>query len=219
VFIPVGDDNPRERVPFVTWGLIALNAILFVLWCWPQDNLVQAIEVHALFPVEADWSSPGWWKDIFTSMFMHANLLHILGNMIFLGIFGDNVEDKLGHIPYLLFYLVCGIAAAVLHVYTTGDPEIPTLGASGAVSGVLGAYIVFFPGHPVRMLVFPFGIMSTPAFVWIGIWFAEQVVFARMAKTGVAWYAHIGGFIAGLLWAIPWRVLKRRSFARRVRND
>jgi membrane associated rhomboid family serine protease len=152
-------------------------------------------------------------------MFMHANIVHILGNMIFLWIFGDNVEDKLGHVVYAFFYLISGAAAATLHVYTTGDPSIPILGASGAVSGVLGAYVVFFPVHKVHMLVFPFGVLKTPAFMWIGVWFVEQIVFARMNMTGVAWYAHIGGFIAGVGWALPWRVFYHRRFGRRPGHD
>ena len=216
MFIPVGDENPLERTPFVTLTLIGANILLFFLWCWPEENLVQAIEVHALLPSQADWLSVDWWKDVFTSMFMHANFLHLAGNMIFLWIFGDNVEDKLGPVLYLFFYFICGIAAALLHVQTAADPAIPTLGASGAVSGALGAYVVFFPVHHVRMFVFPFGFMRTPAFVWIGVWFLEQVMFARMANTGVAWYAHIGGFAAGVAIAIPARVVLRRRFRRRI---
>ncbi|HEU4339328.1 MAG TPA: rhomboid family intramembrane serine protease [Planctomycetota bacterium] len=219
MFLPIGDDNPRERVPVVTLGLIGLNLVLFYLWCLEEPVLVENISVHALFPNQVDWTNAEWWKDIFSSMFMHANLLHILGNMLFLWIFGDNVEDKLGHFMYLVFYLVCGVSAAVLHVYTTANPDIPTLGASGAVSGVLGAYVLFFPVHNVKMLVFPFGVMPTPAYLWIGVWFVEQLLFARMERTGVAWYAHIGGFIAGVGMALPARVLLRKRFARRARNE
>jgi membrane associated rhomboid family serine protease len=138
--------------------------------------------------------------------------------MIFLGIFGDNVEDKLGHGLFLVFYLFCGVTAAILQTYTTAHPETHMLGASGAVSGALGAYVVFFPVHRVHMLVFPFGVLKTPAFMWIGVWFIEQVAFARMDMTGVAWYAHIGGFIAGVGWAIPWRILFYRKFTRGDRD-
>jgi len=218
MFIPIADDNPRERAPFVTIGLIAINILLFFLWCFPEENLVRAVEVSALIPNQADWSSTAWWSDVFTSMFMHANLIHLAGNMIFLWIFGDNVEDKLGPPLFLVFYAVCGVAAAVLHVYTTADPSIPILGASGAVSGVLGAYVIFFPVHRVHMLVFPFGVMKTPAFMWIGIWFVEQILFARMEKTGVAWYAHIGGFIAGVAMALPARVAFRHRFKAPARD-
>ncbi len=218
MFIPVGDENPREKVPFVTIGLIGLNIVLFFLWCFPEPNLVRTIEVHALYPHEVDWTDGGWWKDIFTSMFMHANFIHILGNMIFLWIFGDNVEDKLGHVPFAVFYLACGVAAAVLHVYTTPEGDVPILGASGAVSGVLGAYVIFFPVHRVHMLVFPFGVLKTPAFMWIGVWFIEQLAFASMEMRGVAWYAHIGGFIAGVGWALPFRILYPGSFSRRPRD-
>jgi membrane associated rhomboid family serine protease len=117
---------------------------------------------------------------------------------------------------YAFFYFICGVAAAVLHVYTTSDPTIPTLGASGAVSGVLGAYVVFFPVHKVRMLVFPFGTMPTPAFIWIGVWFLEQILFAQMDNAGVAWYAHIGGFAAGVAMALPARVVFHKRFQRRI---
>jgi membrane associated rhomboid family serine protease len=216
VFIPVGDDNPRERAPLVTIALIGLNIALFLLWCFPAPSLDRSVPVHALWPSELDWASAGWWQDIFTSMFMHANFIHLLGNMIFLWIFGDNVEDKLGKVLFLIFYLVCGVAAAVLHVYTTKNPEIPILGASGAVSGVLGAYVVFFPVHRVHMFVFPFGVMKTPAFMWIGIWFVEQILFAKMDRTGVAWYAHIGGFVAGVGMALPARVAFHRRFRART---
>jgi membrane associated rhomboid family serine protease len=219
VFIPIGDETPRARIPFVTLGLIGLNAVLFLLWCFPEPVLEQAVRVHALVPQELDWGSAEWWQDIFTSMFMHANFIHLAGNMVFLWIFGDNVEDKLGKMLFLFFYLICGVAAAVLHVYTTSDASIPILGASGAVSGVLGAYVIFFPVHRVHMLVFPFGVMKTPAFMWIGIWFVEQIMFARMDRTGVAWYAHIGGFIAGVGMALPARVIFHRRFRRRLENN
>ena len=218
MFLPIGDDNPRERFPVVTLGLIGLNFVLFYLWCWPAPT-DEMVLVRALIPAQVDWTNFDWWQDIFTSMFMHANLIHLLGNMLFLWIFGDNVEDKLGHFMFLVFYLVCGVAAAVLHVYTTPDASIPTLGASGAVSGVLGAYVLFFPVHNVKMLVFPFGVMPTPAYMWIGVWFVEQLLFAKMARTGVAWYAHIGGFLAGAAMALPARIILRKQFARRARND
>ena len=219
MFIPIGDENPRERAPVVTFLLIGLNVVLFFLWCFPGEQLERSIPVHALKPELVDWTGALWWKSLFTSMFMHANLLHLAGNMIFLWIFGDNVEDKLGHVLFLVFYLVCGLGADVLHVYTTPDPEVWTLGASGAVSGVLGAYVVFFPVHRVHVFIFPFGTTRTPAFIWIGIWFVEQIVFASMNMTGVAWYAHVGGFIAGVGWAIPWRVMYHKSFRGRPRDD
>src|SRR5262245_2973419 len=102
MFIPVGDDNPRERVPFVTFGLIVLNVVLFFLWCFPEEKLVQSIEVRALVPSAVNWGSIEWWKDVFTSMFMHANLIHIAGNMIFRWILGYNIEDKIGHVLFLV---------------------------------------------------------------------------------------------------------------------
>jgi membrane associated rhomboid family serine protease len=212
VFIPVGDDNPREKVPVVTIALILLNGLIFFLWCGSEEALLQSVPVHALYPAQVDWLSPEWWKDVFTSMFMHANWIHLLGNMIFLWIFGDNIEDKIGPVLFSAFYLVCGVAAVLLHVYTTDNPDIPILGASGAVSGVLGAYVLFFPIRNVHVFVFPLGFMKTPAVVWIGWWFVQQFYFARMQNTGVAWYAHIGGFAAGALIALPLRVAFNKRF-------
>ncbi|MBI4565836.1 MAG: rhomboid family intramembrane serine protease [Planctomycetes bacterium] len=210
MFIPIGDENPRERTPYVTYALVALNILLFLLWCFPERTLVRHLPEHALWPMNEDWSDPGWWKSVLTSMFMHANILHILGNMIFLWIFGDNVEDKLGHLPFLAFYLLSGIAGSALHVVTTERPDIPTLGASGAVSGVLGAYVVFFPRHKVRMLVwlwFFIDIYRIPAFWWIGFWVFEQLLLTWANTIGIATTAHIGGFVVGLAWSLPWKYL------------
>jgi hypothetical protein len=152
-------------------------------------------------------------------MFLHAGIMHLVGNMLFLWIFGDNVEDKLGHIPYLIFYLVCGLAADFLHIATTGDGTIPTLGASGAISGVVGAYVVFFPRHRVKLFLWIFlyaEVFLVPAFWWIGFWFAEQLLFAFLMQGkpgGVAYWAHIGGFLAGVLPAALWKyVLFPRAF-------
>jgi membrane associated rhomboid family serine protease len=210
VFIPIGDENPRESFPGITVGLIGLNIVLFFLWCFPEPQLERMVEVRALLPSEEDWDSIEWWKDIFTSMFMHANLLHLAGNMLFLWIFGDNVEDRLGPFPFLLFYLSSGVVATAVHVAMTplAGLDIPIIGASGAVSGVLGAYVIFFPLHRVRLLFWIF-IYRTPAFFWIVFWLLQQMLFAHMGVEGVAWYAHLGGFAAGAAWALPWRILNR----------
>lgn len=139
------------------------------------------------------------WPTLFTCLFLHANLLHLAGNMLFLWIFGDNVEDKLGHVAYAAFYLVCGLGADFLHIVTAPDSMIPTLGASGAISGVVGAYAVFFPRHRVKMLFvwFVIQVIRVPAVGWIGFWFLQQVFFSMRGLGGVAYMAHIGGFVAG----------------------
>ena len=220
MFVPIGDENPRDKFPIVTLGLIGLNAYLFFHWCHPVENLVQNIS-HTLVPAQADWTNPAWWSDVFTSMFMHGGLFHLFFNMIFLWIFGDNVEDKLGKFRFLLFYLASGVAAVVLHVAMSPGSDIPSLGASGAVAGVLGAYIVFFPRHKVRLLfwfILPIAIFRIPAFFWLGFWFIEQLLMADMGVPGVAWYAHIGGFVAGFAVAIPWKISKYREFSNPPRD-
>ena len=214
MFVPVGDDNPRERFPLVTIGLISLNIFLFFLLCFPAPQLERMVEVRALLPLEKDWVSIEWWKDIFSSMFMHAGFIHLAGNMLFLWIFGDNVEDRLGRLPFLLFYLSCGVAATATHVAMVPQDDLGTyiLGASGAVSGVMGAYTIFFPAHPVRVwlwIFIPLAEYRIPAFFWIAFWLAQQILFARLGLPGVAWYAHLGGFAAGAAWALPWRILNR----------
>jgi len=147
---------------------------------------------------------------IFTSMFVHAGPAHIIGNMFFLWVFGDNVEDRMGHVRYLLFYLICGIAAAAAQTYMSIDTVIPSVGASGAIAGILGAYLVLYPTARVQVVILPLFFIPffVPAALLIGFWFVMQLFagFAEMAQatagSGVAWWAHIGGFVAGatLIW-------------------
>jgi membrane associated rhomboid family serine protease len=153
----------------------------------------------------------------FTSMFLHADLIHLGGNMLFLYVFGDNVEDTFGHFRYLLFYLLSGIAASLLHIFTvlnTGDPSIPTIGASGAIAGVLGAYFVLYPRSRILTLVFFFWItiVAIPAVVFLGVWFAYQFLYGTIAGAGggVAYWAHIGGFITGIVFGVAWRGRRRK---------
>lgn len=201
MFIPIGDENPRETTPYVNYSLLAINIAAFVLSFLANPQMPFPVDL-TLIPAKVDLLQPASWFTIFTSMFLHASILHIAGNMLFLWIFGDNVEDKLGHIGYLFFYLLCGVGADVLHIATTNDPTIPTLGASGAISGVIGAYVLFFPRHKVKMLIWIFifiQVLRIPAWVWIGIWFLQQALMAGFDKAGgVAYFAHIGGFLAGL---------------------
>ena len=196
MFLPIGDENPRERTPYVNYALLAINVAVGLLFCVPGPS-ERVVEIGALIPARPEWHA------FFSSMFLHAGLLHLAGNMLFLWIFGDNVEDRLGHLGYAVFYLASGLAAGAAHVLTTAHPELPTLGASGAVSGVLGAYVVFFPRHRVRMLLWFFfyaEVFRIPAFWWIGFWALQQVVMhAVAADGGVAYAAHLGGFGVGFL--------------------
>jgi membrane associated rhomboid family serine protease len=155
-------------------------------------------------------------------MFIHANLMHIFGNMLFLWIFADNIEDRMGHIKFIIFYLVCGIAAVLLHGVTAMNSQVPMVGASGAISGVLGAYILLYPKARILALI-PFGFFLRatylPSVIFLGIWFLYQFLFGVStigAKGGgVAYFAHIGGFIAGLLIALPFRK-KRKNYEYKI---
>ncbi|HEX8098230.1 MAG TPA: rhomboid family intramembrane serine protease [Pyrinomonadaceae bacterium] len=235
---PIGDDNSdRSTAPVVNYALIAINILVFVFLqgLGGNDKFTYAFStVPAEIVSGKDITTPdrvlrhpvtgqqvevpglqrtpfSVYVTLITSMFMHGGIAHIFGNMLFLWIFGDNIEDRLGHLRYLVFYLVCGILASLAHVLTTvafsTDPSgllVPSLGASGAISGVLGGYILLFPSRQVRAIVF--NVFTTvPAWVAVGLWFAFQLVSGLgilgggSQKGGVAYAAHIGGFIAGLL--------------------
>jgi membrane associated rhomboid family serine protease len=244
--IPVGDDNRDRRTrPFVTWLLVAANVIVFVMLQGFGSNL-RFTYTYSTVPAEIltgrdvvtpdrtaiDRSSgqrfrvPGLqptpvapWLTILFSMFMHASIAHIAGNMLYLLIFGDNVEDRLGHLRYLLFYLFCGAAASLSHVYATlwtgGNLMVPSLGASGAISGVLGAYLLLFPRKRVRLLIF-LSVVEVPALLAVGLWFVFQVVSGLGylggggSGGGVAYAAHVGGFLAGLVTVKLWGLGRRQ---------
>mgnify|MGYP001162070055 CR=1 FL=1 len=199
--IPIGDDNSRRQiVPVVTYAIIALNALMFYLELSQGEPFIMK---WSFIPGEFTQNPAGEAITIFTAMFMHGGWMHILGNMLYLWIFGDNVEDSFGHIPYLIFYLVTGIAATLAQLFVDPNSMIPNLGASGAIAGVLGAYLVLYPRGTVRVI---FGRMLTnmPALIVIGLWALLQLVsgmgsITGAASDGVAYMAHIGGFIAGLI--------------------
>lgn len=232
--IPIGDDNSdRKEIPFITYGLILLNIIIFIVYQkWGADlgftfsyatvpaeimsgsDIVTAPTI-ARDPISGqDVEIPGLgvtpgsvYLTLFTSLFLHGGIAHLAGNMLYLLIFGDNLEDKLGHLPYLLFYLICGVIASLTHVFTDylfGENHlIPSLGASGAISGVMGGYLLLFPTRSVRVLVF-FFVTRLPAFIVLGLWILLQVAngtgyLGGSEASGIAYAAHIGGFIAGLL--------------------
>jgi membrane associated rhomboid family serine protease len=232
--MPIGDDNRDRRItPVVTFALIAINVLVFVVfqglgandsftYAWstvPQeivtgqdvvsgDQSVQDPVSGQTFLVPGLQPTPiSVYLTLLFSMFMHGNIAHIVGNMLFLYIFGDNVEDTLGSIKFLIFYLVCGLIASLAHVASTymfgQNPLIPSLGASGAISGVLGGYLILFPNKRVRVIMGRV-LTEVPALVAVGLWFVFQLIsglglFSGGESDGVAYAAHIGGFIAGVV--------------------
>jgi membrane associated rhomboid family serine protease len=204
MLFPIGDDNSSNKTPaFVTYGLIALNILFFFVEMSGGEPFIERWSVVPRRLI----ANPGEdFLTIFTSMFMHGGWMHLLGNMLYLWIFGDNVENRFGHLKFLIFYLLCGIAATVAQVAFSANSSVPNLGASGAISGVLGAYILMFPKGQVRVLMGR-GIATLPAFVVLGLWIVLQFFsgigsITQSAETGgVAYMAHIGGFIAGLILA------------------
>jgi membrane associated rhomboid family serine protease len=187
-------------MPVVTYALIALNALVFFLELNQGESFVRH---WAVVPRQLVANPSTEIPTIFTSMFMHAGWMHLLGNMLFLWIFGDNVEERLGRARFLIFYLACGIAATLAQVAVSAESRIPNLGASGAIAGVLAGYLVLFPKGRVRVLV-GVGVASLPALLVIGLWIVLQLIsgvgsFTQSKQTGgVAYMAHIGGFVAGL---------------------
>lgn len=222
---PVADDVPRRNVPLATWALIALNAWAFLVELrLPEIELRRLLFTYGIVPARltnAPFSLDSVWP-FFTSQFLHGGWLHLIGNMWMLWIFGDNVEDRLGSGRFLLFYGTCGVVASALHVATNASSPIPTIGASGAIAGVLGAYFLLFPRARV-LTVFPIlfypVFLVLPALVFLGLWFGLQFWSGALAlgaesdSGGIAWWAHIGGFVAGLtllrLFARP-RELRRK---------
>jgi membrane associated rhomboid family serine protease len=206
--LPIGDDNSTRRtVPVVTYILIFLNVIVFLFELMAGDNFIYQWS----FTPSYFLANPGVeWITIFTSMFLHGGWMHLLGNMLYLWIFGDNVEDRMGHGRFLLFYLLCGVAATLAQLFTTAysDLNIPNLGASGAIAGVLASYLILFPRQRVRVVVVAW-VIPLPSIVVIGIWFLLQLLYqAGSAGDGVAYMAHIGGFLAGLLLTF---ILRKRN--------
>jgi membrane associated rhomboid family serine protease len=196
--LPIGDDNSgRRTLPFVTYALIAINVLVFVLIELPQQNMEAFFNRWGTVPAQIV-AGQGL-ETLLTSMFLHGGWLHLGSNMLFLWIFGDNVEDTFGHIIYLIFYFICGIAASLAQVFVNAASQVPGVGASGAIAGVLAAYIILFGNRPVRVLARG-GVMNVPAFLMIGLWIVTQL-FAGFGGTadGVAYWAHIGGFVAGLV--------------------
>jgi membrane associated rhomboid family serine protease len=210
--LPLGDDDSdRRTIPFVTYALIAINVLVFVLIELPQGNNLDAF-VNRWGTIPSQIVAGNGLITLITSMFLHGGWLHLGSNMLFLWIFGDNVEDTFGHALYVAFYLICGIVASLAQVLVNASSNVPGVGASGAIAGVLAAYILLFGGRPVRVLMGGF-LTSVPSYVMIGLWIVTQVLsgFGSLGQDGggVAYWAHIGGFLAGLLLTFLLRAIVR----------
>jgi membrane associated rhomboid family serine protease len=232
MLFPVGDDNTgRGLTPFVNYLLIAINLLVFFFLQSSEAftlgySVVPAEITHGEDIVRLGNSRlklyPGpspIYLTLFSAMFMHGGIAHLLGNMLYLWIFGDNVEDRMGHLKYLIFYVICGLLASAAHIFFAPNSIIPSLGASGAIAGVLGAYLVLFPAQGVRVFFFG-GIVVLPALIVIGIWGLMQFYsgfgsLGRIGESGgVAYMAHIGGFVAGLLLVFLFRRPPTRDMPR-----
>jgi membrane associated rhomboid family serine protease len=220
---PIHDDTPRlHGRPYVNYSLIGINIVIFIYEVIVTANFSNRSAVATLFynygSVPELLLSGQNLGSLFSSMFMHGSIAHLLGNMFFLYVFGDNLEDRFGHFKYLMLYLFWGVMAAFAHsIYavTTGEGNIPAIGASGAISGVLGAYLIFFPHAKFHTIIFAFFITTVriPAIAYIPFWFIMQLVFALIGQSGgVAYLAHIGGFIIGLGTAFGWKFFSNMFF-------
>lgn len=219
--VPLRDDNPTQITPYVTYGLIAANIVVFLYELSLNSQLLNGFFHNwAVVPNELTASLNGAptsqlvpeWLTLVTSQFLHGGFLHVAGNMLFLWIFGNNVEDRLGHVKYLIFYIACGVLASLTQWYFSAGSSIPSLGASGAIAGVMGAYILRFPQAEVLTLL-PLGILITtvriPAFFFLGFWFVQQAFYGfasleapaniGMEGGGIAYWAHAGGFVFGAI--------------------
>jgi membrane associated rhomboid family serine protease len=232
--IPIGKDRATASFPLVMWLLIVGNLAIFLYSLYLGDAGTALVQRWGLIPVRF-WDLSGGrgvrgyletaWLPLLTCMFLHGGWLHVLGNLLTLRVFGDQIEDRLGHLRFLLFYLLCGLLASALHVAVNPLSTIPTLGASGAIAGVLGAYLLLFPFEWVRFLIpvffFPVPI-KLPALVFLLLWIASQVFAGYRTLTdgtravgGIAFWAHVGGFISGMYWIRRWRGGRPRRARRR----
>jgi membrane associated rhomboid family serine protease len=222
---PLRDINPSRRVPAVTLILVAVNVAVFLLEIsLPPERLTVAMNTYGIVPARYFGEGPAAGPSLLlplpllTSMFLHAGWIHLLSNLWILWIFGDNVEDRLGHFRFLVFYLGSGVAAGLVHLFTNTGSSLPTIGASGAIAGVMGAYFLLFPRARVLAVIpiffWPF-FLEVPAVVFMAVWFLGQFLsgLLSLGETGggIAWWAHVGGFIAGVV-LCPVFVKRRRRF-------
>jgi membrane associated rhomboid family serine protease len=237
---PIGDDNPTRRTSYVTYGLIAINILVFFYqiklqnqavvtgsgevlgtamdyflrdWAVVPRQLTASIVGAPIPHLRGVLSEPPEFLTLVTSQFLHGGLTHLIGNMLFLWIFGNNVEDKLGRVKFLIFYLTVGVLSGMTQWVFSAQSMIPGLGASGAIAGVMGAYILRFPKVSVNTFIPPFFILPIPAFAYLGIWFLQQALSSIAqpmgGQGGVAYWAHSGGFVFGAVLGVMFGVLKR----------
>ncbi len=216
--LPLKDEIKSYSFPFISYLIIILNIIVYIYHYFIYPDPEEFIYKYGFIPSQFDFFK------IITSMFLHGGFFHIFSNMLFLFIFGDNVEDVLGHFRFLFFYIFWGICAAILQMLLSLNPDVPMIGASGAISGILGAYLVFFPNSRILSLVFiPFiyiGLAQIPSLIYLGFWFLNQFLsgtFSMFAgiSGGIAFWAHIGGFVAGVITAIIYLPFKLRYLRRK----
>jgi len=218
--IPIKDNIPSSTYPYVTVALVAVNVAVFIFELTLGAGVERFIYKTAAIPLEITTLSDIGPKGlipvpltIFTAMFVHGGVLHVGGNMLFLWIFGDNVEDRFGHVRFLIFYLAAGVAASMTHIAIEPGSTMPMVGASGAIAGVLGAYFLMYPRAQVNTLVILplfIGMTRLPAVIFLGVWFLFQELSSGVgAQGGVAWFAHIGGFITGVAVAFFYKVFAR----------
>jgi membrane associated rhomboid family serine protease len=208
--LPIRDHNPSGKTPYVTYALMAINIVLFLSY-FPLFSDPRALNAFffewAMIPLLV--TQEGMVGSMFTSMFLHGGIMHLAGNMLFLWIFGDNMEEEMGHLGYLIFYLACGMGAAAAHVVAAPYSQVPTVGASGAIAGVMGGYLLLFPKARVDILLILivfFRIFTIPAWIMLALWFGFQIfggVGANPDEGGVAYWAHAGGFVLGVLLTLP----------------
>jgi membrane associated rhomboid family serine protease len=223
---PLYDENPTRITPYLTYGLIGMNVLVFLhQLSLSSGQLEQFFQLYAVVPQQLTTEFSREWTTLFTSQFLHGNLWHLLSNMLFLWIFGNNIEERLGHVKYLIFYLTCGALAALCQWFIGMNSSIPSLGASGAIAGVLGAYIIRFPHTRILTLVFLGFFVTTirvPSMILIGLFVIQNLISgvaslqtaANMSVEtgGVAYWAHIGGFVFGLILAPLFGLFRRDEY-------
>jgi len=229
--IPIRDAIRSKTIPVTNYFIIGINIIAFFWQLLQGPYLKDVLYLYGIVPIRysdpelsARFTTLQQLLPFFTSMFLHGGFLHILGNMWFLYIFGDNIEDRLGHLRYLIFYLFCGLIAGLVHLYTNWNSNIPTIGASGAISGIMGAYLILYPHSRILTLIpifLFFQFVEIPAFIFLGYWLLIQLFSASITPKGVggiAWWAHIGGFLAGLIFVKIFDIIPRIGISKSLRN-
>jgi membrane associated rhomboid family serine protease len=229
--IPIRDAIRSKNFPVVNVLIIGLNIIAFLWELLQGPNLKEAFYIYGIVPLRysnpelaAHFTNFQQYLPFLTSMFLHGGFLHIIMNMWILYIFGDNIEDRLGHLRYLVFYLFCGVASGLVHLFTNWNSNIPTIGASGAISGVMGAYLLLYPRSKILTLIpifFFFQFVEIPAFIFLGIWLLIQLFSAGLTPSnigGIAFWAHIGGFISGFIFVKLFDIIPRTGLSQGLRQ-